>query len=125
MRNSALIYPYDPADDLYTAMLSDMENGKVTSHCIDIQQVLDKIPGDSLQAKLDSCAACKCCVRHQTFRPKRLVPWTDDMSKGSKPHYRGKRCECDCRHLARWICREVGNNSPTGPILEEIIEDQL
>jgi len=121
MRNSALVYPYDPAEELFSNLLSDMENGNASRLDVVLQQAFDNIPGDSWQAKLDKCTACKCCTRHQTFRPRRLVPWTEDMaSRDIKIHYAGQKCECDCRHMARFICRQVDTKCPiASPVLED------
>lgn len=121
MRNSALLYPYDPAEELFANLLSDMENGAASRLDIVLHQAFEKVPGESWQAKLDSCMACKCCTRHQTFRPRRLVPWTEDMAnRDIKIHYTGKKCECDCRHMARFICRQVDTKCPlASPVLED------
>ena len=44
---------------------------------------------------------CKCCERHQINRPNVLKKWIDtDMN-----FIQDSICECDCRHLARHICR--------------------
>ena len=122
MRNSALVYPYDPAEELFSNLLSDMENGKTSRLDVVLQQAFENVHGDSWQAKLDTCADCKCCTRHQTFRPRRLVPWTEDLAdRDIKTHYAGPKCECDCRHMARFICRQVDTKCPlANPVLEEI-----
>ena len=121
MRNSSWVYPYDPAEELFANLLSDMENGAASRLDIVLQQAFEKVPGESWQAKLDSCTACKCCSRHQTFRPRRLVPWAEDMaSRGIKIRYTGKKCEWDCRHMARFICRQVDTKCPlASPVLED------
>ncbi len=123
MRNSSWMHPYDPAEELFSNLLSDTEDGEVSRPQALLQQAFDNIPGDSWQAKLDKCTSCKCCTRHQTFRPKRLVLWTDDMAKRDiKIHYTGPKCHCDCRHMARFICRQVDTKcSLSSPILEDIM----
>ena len=119
MRNSALVCPYDPTEDI----MSIMENGEVSIIDIVLQQAFEKVPGECWQAKLDSCATCKCCTRHQTFRPRRLVPWTEDMAKRDiRIHYTGQKCECDCRHMARFICRQIDTKCP---LASPIIEDKM
>lgn len=74
------------------------------------------IPGDNWQEKLDHCLKCKCCMRHQTLKPKRLEPWTEDMAEVDiKIKWVHTNCECNCRHMARFICRqcdEDGNFLP-------------
>ncbi len=83
------------------------------------------IPGDNWQEKLDHCLKCTCCVRHQVLRPKRLEPWTEDMAEVDiKIKWAHTECDCNCRHMARFICRqcdEDGNFLPCptkGPISE-------
>jgi len=113
MRNSIWSVPgYDEADF--------MEQGLSRPQAL-LFEAFKKIPGDSWQAKLDNCTSCKCCTRHQTFRPKRFVPWTEDMAnRDIKIHYISPKCSCDCRHMARFICRQVGTVCPlSSPILED------
>ncbi len=81
-----------------------------------LREAFLKIPGDSWQAKLDHCASCKCCTRHQTFRPSVLVKWSDsDADRAIKLQHRGPKCNCDCRHMARFICRQVEIDGTTPP----------
>ena len=48
--------------------------------------------------------SCQCCKRHQIRKPKTIVKkeredyfnWTQDTD-----------CSCPCRHVSRFICREV------------------
>ena len=86
-----------------------------------LREAFLKIPGDSWQAKLDHCASCKCCTRHQTFRPSVLVKWSDsDADRAIKLQHRGPKCNCDCRHMARFICRTIDTTCPLAlPILED------
>jgi len=76
-----------------------------------------KIPGSTWQAKLNHCASCKCCIRHQTFRPRDLVRWREleEVEDGLLPTApsRPQRCNCDCRHMARFICRQVEDDGST------------
>lgn len=84
------------------------------------------IPGDNWQEKLNSCSSCKCCPRHQTNRPSSLWFWREDSPK---IHNVDKDCECECRHIARFICRQVIVNCnddrtmPPCPRAAPIIED--
>ena len=76
-----------------------------------------KIPGATWQAKLRHCASCKCCTRHQTFRPRDLVHWRelDEESDALIKLFYVKTCECDCRHMARFICRQVETDGSMPP----------
>jgi hypothetical protein len=56
------------------------------------------------QVKLNQLDQCNCCPRHQINKPSELKPWVElDESRDNTPD----RCQCDCRHKARWICREM------------------
>jgi hypothetical protein len=61
------------------------------------------IEGDTYQEKLDTLANCNCCERHQVTKPTKLAPWVDTPFNGTAY----TPCECKCRHLARFICRQV------------------
>ena len=52
---------------------------------------------------LKTFTACKCCSRHQINKPKTLTKWVDITI----PETQYTPCSCLCRHLSRWICREV------------------
>jgi len=102
MRNSTWSLPaYDEVVE--ENIMCKLEEGK----CLPVDKFLfeefDKIPGSTWKEKLDHCAACRCCVRHQTQKPGSFVPWIDTPSKGLG----SGTCECDCRHMARWLCRQV------------------
>jgi len=46
---------------------------------------------------------CKCCERHQVNKPKILEKYIETNFKGDdKSKY---NCKCQCRHMARFICR--------------------
>lgn len=52
---------------------------------------------------LNTFASCKCCSRHQINKPTSLNTWRDLTI----PFSQDTSCKCDCRHLSRWICREI------------------
>ena len=121
MRDSALACPYDPEIEtlgpIRDAALDNMERHELLLH-----EAFIKVPGATWQEKLDHCKACKCCTRHQTFRPRRLVPWTDEMAERDvKIHYL-KTCECNCRHIARFICRNMNEKCP---VAEPMVEEEM
>lgn len=70
----------------------------------------DKIAGISWQEKLVTLNKCKCCPKHQFNRPTKLVVWYELPTNLNKFII----CNCDCRHMARMICRtqcgSVDNN---------------
>lgn len=47
--------------------------------------------------------ACKCCSRHNTNKPKKLEPWIETTFNNIQI----TPCNCNCRHLARFICRGI------------------
>ena len=61
------------------------------------------IPGTTWDEKLAACNACNCCARHQTFRPAAVKKWEELQWHGTQ----GTDCVCNCRHMARFICRQA------------------
>ena len=54
----------------------------------------------------NSASTCKCCPRHIYNRPDDTKrPYISSASPTL--HYDDKTCECPCRHVARWIMRDV------------------
>lgn len=74
-----------------------------------ITQVINAIPGVTFQDKLNHLSNCHCCYRHQVNKPIILAPWIDTYSNNILIIY---PCQCNCRHLARLICRQINNNTP-------------
>lgn len=99
----------------------EREMDEVLSNTYDFQGVLDEInvlDGDSMEAKLAILNQCKCCDRHQINKPNTFAPWQDCESSQGLGLYewtgQNLLCECDCRHMARWICRAcTDDSSPT------------
>jgi len=58
---------------------------------------------NAAQAALDELNDCSCCPSHQINKPSELKPWTELHPT----HNWDNLCQCDCRHRARWICREM------------------
>ena len=59
------------------------------------------------------CASCNCCPRHKINKPTVLTPWVEVpfTNRRATP----SDCQCDCRHMARRICRthvRVAYNKP-------------
>jgi len=94
MRNSMLASVYDPNDDFRPGQFCQVVP----------TEEYNFVPGNTLQDKLDHLATCNCCVRHGTNKPRFLAPW---IERPIKPQVYPLDCECDCRHMARWICRGV------------------
>jgi hypothetical protein len=76
-----------------------------------LQQMFDNVPGFSYQDKLNYLANCKCCVRHQINKPIVFVPWHETPVNNSQQFI--YPCMCNCRHVARHICRQVDSQPPT------------
>ena len=68
-----------------------------------VENAISSIPGNTLQKKLDYLALCNCCERHQKNKPKRFRSWIDK----NYPTTQFTNCNCDCRHIARFICRQI------------------
>ena len=56
------------------------------------------------QVKLNQLDQCNCCPRHQINKPSELKPWVELPLNDQT---RDNPCRCDCRHKARWICRDM------------------
>ena len=64
---------------------------------------LNYIPGFNLREKLQFVVNCNCCERHQINKPQVLAPWVETPWNNTPSDL--YPCNCDCRHLARFICR--------------------
>jgi len=74
-----------------------------------LQQMLDDVPGVTYQHKLNHLANCNCCERHQINKPNAFVAWHETpfhFTLGTHP------CMCNCRHVARFICRQADGYNP-------------
>ena len=52
--------------------------------------------------------SCKCCSRHQKYRPNNFGPWQETRFNWNFSRLLGGcscSCTCTCRHMARFICR--------------------
>ncbi len=113
MRDSIWSAPaYDDEEEARWDAL--MEEARARAQCRTdylLTKAFKAIPGDNWQEKLDHCLKCKCCTRHQVLRPKRLEPWTEDMAEVDiKIKWMNTECECSCRHMARFICRQCDDD---------------
>jgi hypothetical protein len=79
-----------------------------------IQSAIDHVPGDTYQEKLNHLRLCNCCERHQYQKPHLFMPWRE--TRGGLWSDEQKTCECDCRHVARFICRQA--TEPTCTIID-------
>ena len=62
-----------------------------------------EIKGDSWQDKIKTLNNCNCCNKHKLNKPKNLNVWHE------LPYhqYKNLSCPCNCRHMARMICRTI------------------
>ena len=81
---------------------------------VNISKMIMDHPGETLDEKLLHCACCDCCERHSINRPFILAPLEQPQ-----PHEKDEApcCPCNCRHVARYICRIVDNNNTQYPSL--------
>lgn len=68
-----------------------------------LRDTLNSIIGDTYQEKLNTLHNCDCCQRHRTNRPFVFVAWIETPFSSI---HSNTDCQCDCRHLARVICRQ-------------------
>jgi len=62
---------------------------------------------EEAQEALNELVQCYCCPRHQINKPEIIGLWYELPM--TNDYY--NECSCDCRHRARWICREMCGNS--------------
>ena len=77
---------------------------------------LNNIYGLTWQDKLDTLSTCRCCWRHQINKPRFFNTWIDTPYTDIGNHI---LCNCKCRHIARFICRQtedyIGVGTPIKP----------
>lgn len=86
------------------------------------QQDYDLLPGNNFTQKFNFCINCKCCTRHQRYRPNKFAYWCEYSSnlRQFKIQYKdGIGCECKCRHLSRMFCRIIEKPNLSGFKIEE------
>ncbi len=55
------------------------------------------------------CLSCRCCTRHQINKP---TTWSEYFDYNNNLSiYEHTSCNCNCRHLARMICRKHPNST--------------
>ena len=75
-----------------------------------ISTLIDGIPGNTNQDKLNHLSQCNCCLKHKINKPRVFMP-CDETSAVYTPNllasftFREQLCPCFCRHMARQICR--------------------
>lgn len=67
-----------------------------------LDELFSSIPGNDFQEKLNHLALCNCCERHQFNKPD---VWSPEINIPFN-YTQQNSCLCDCRHTARWICRQ-------------------
>lgn len=73
-------------------------------------QDIHEVPGYTYQDKLNHLHNCSCCERHKINRPRLFIPWRETEYSNNPPFY--FNCNCKCRHLARFICRQAPGYNP-------------
>jgi hypothetical protein len=75
--------------------------------------IFDIVPENTTpEAEISRLANCDCCAAHKNNKPTTLKPWTElpmdhaDSSISNKDASGFRKCQCDCRHKARFICRK-------------------
>ena len=74
-----------------------------------LRDLFDEVPGVTFQDKLNYLSNCHCCDRHQVNKPTLFVPWHETPFNYDQTTH---PCMCNCRHVARFICRQANNPSP-------------
>lgn len=68
-------------------------------------------------ALVRALSKCKCCVKHQEFRPKHLNNWSTPSFSNNfeKNDY---CCKCNCRHASRIVCRSCSSTINEEPLMQ-------
>ena len=61
------------------------------------------ISGDTYEEKLQVLVSCNCCDRHQINKPSQYCKYIETKYPTM---FDIPLCRCNCRHLARFICRQ-------------------
>lgn len=67
------------------------------------------VPGNTFQDKLNYLSNCTCCHRHQINKPSIFSTWHDTPFRD---YSYNQPCRCNCRHIARLICRQTEDYDP-------------
>ena len=67
---------------------------------------------EDAQTALNTLSQCDCCQRHQQNKPVVLQTWVDLPT--SERIHTNNMCHCPCRHIARFICRDLADDCKEG-----------
>ena len=71
-----------------------------------LADLFKRVPGNTWIKKLNKLNECNCCLKHQIRKPSELEPWVEVQPYEKQLQFTQK-CKCNCRHTARFICRQV------------------
>tara|TARA_B100000965_G_scaffold139764_1_gene116346 strand:+ start:228 stop:569 length:342 start_codon:yes stop_codon:yes gene_type:complete len=101
--------PHNINEDLYNIINEtgatiqvDEATGKTCSIDEVMKRVLNSIPGENYKEKLEYLSKCNCCERHKKNKPVKFEKWIELPVNNTEE----KTCPCECRHVARFICRQ-------------------
>ena len=92
------------ATDFWTALDIQKKNEKGEPHDYNVSVLM--VQGQTPHGKLKTLNNCNCCDRHGTNKPNSFTPWIECESNLFMKYDQTVQCECNCRHLARMICRD-------------------
>ena len=87
--------------------VSDPESGDdIYLHYSPIETEINNIFGNTYEEKIHYLATCNCCERHQFNKPIVYTSWVELPTAPRSLQARiNMPCFCNCRHMARFICR--------------------
>lgn len=59
------------------------------------------------QDVLKTLSSCNCCIRHKKNRPNKVGTYKSNVSNNNWDYRNRITCFCPCRHLSRFICKEI------------------
>ena len=110
-----LTNPNDLADDLFSYHQEFKPDNSFESF------LAESYGQEELRNFFSYCSNCQCCDRHQQRCPDDIGPLPDYPLRHGEEH-NGEQCQCQCRHLSRWLCRAwqmVQDEQVEGDVLDD------
>ena len=85
---------------IFNYIMTDNSNTYTLDESLD--DLFFDITGITFDDKLFNLSKCDCCLRHKINKPYTYSRWVDTPLSFND----NNTCSCNCRHLARFICRQ-------------------
>lgn len=76
-------------------------------------QIIGNESQNELVERLQFLNLCQCCDRHKTNKPRFFDVWIETPeSSRTQEEPINQTCDCPCRHMARFVCRQHKDYKP-------------